>query len=643
MISNSFFPGIPNYGATILDHAPLRPSKVSVVEWWLRPYVLANCFTDNARTIPVTADGNVLGGVTADAGDPLNTGAAIWKNVGTGHPNGLGCIKFDGTDAMATALSACLAGWTGPGNIYIVMRIDDITTAGTQTWFHCGASTGGGAVRFVQTTALMQHLKQGAGGTTYSAQLEPRTNADWLIHSFRYDGANGTTEIGGVNNGSKAVVQTHTPGQIFLGGRTLATEFARGYVAEVIVTVGNPTDAEHYGMIEYLRRVHGIEVHALHSKEGGSSSNNYGRSPSTPVASIQKAASLLGSTLDQDGRILCEGDFRSECAITYDHNFEIFPRPGYTSDVYATRQFTGGWTLASGTTYYQDVGQNIPSALVDPPFETFPASGFVTTMAVGSDHQVLRHGGATTTPALMEIGYDPISITSTGEGSYRLYINIGTDPNTHTVEVTCRKSGIRSESNDYVVKIRNMRFFGGYHGGVVAGGGVRKGRVDIRDSELCYAYTSGLTGRAYPSRIEGRRLRMWWNNNDGGGSHSTVIKFGDTETASMRLIDCDAQWNDGDGASNHGRGLIETLRGDYSNNGKSGVISIEDTVQYVNEIVSTANGRLVFGSTTGNVSFADEPMTGYVKNSRVYAPLNGAPNIYIAPGAVVVNQNNVLV
>lgn len=108
---------------------PFSPLDIAGLKAWYDFSDVATLFTDSARTAPITADGNVIGGVTDKSGSgnhlaQMTTGnKPLYK---TNIQNGLSAALFDGADDFLS-----LAGTIGIGNnvtFFLVVRQNSAAT-----------------------------------------------------------------------------------------------------------------------------------------------------------------------------------------------------------------------------------------------------------------------------------------------------------------------------------------------------------------------------------------------------------------------------------------------------------------------------------------------------------------------------------
>src|SRR3990167_8214181 len=102
--------------------APFSPLDISGLAAWYDFSDITTLFTDSARTVPVTADGDVIGGVTDKSGSAnhstqvTSTAKPTYK---TGIQNSLSAALGDGGDWLATAAFTELA---QPNTIFVVVK-----------------------------------------------------------------------------------------------------------------------------------------------------------------------------------------------------------------------------------------------------------------------------------------------------------------------------------------------------------------------------------------------------------------------------------------------------------------------------------------------------------------------------------------
>lgn len=197
-------------------------------------------YQDSALTVPVTADGDMVGGwVDRQNSHPATQGTTASKPLyKTGIQNGRAMLLFDGSNdglIMAT-VGALLSGTDVPHTRAVVFKF--VGTTGTTCLL--GAGNAGSVTPFdalqKSSNGFAHNRRDDANVNLTNARLATLDTAAHVLISV-FDGATDTLYLDGVNLGSGSIdvgALTLTTGSIGCLNRTSISQTISGYIGEAL-------------------------------------------------------------------------------------------------------------------------------------------------------------------------------------------------------------------------------------------------------------------------------------------------------------------------------------------------------------------------------------------------------------------------
>lgn len=268
--------------------AAFAPTDVAGLELWLDFSDVSTLFQDAARTTPVTADGDVIGGIT----DKSGIGNHASQNTAGNKPlyktnilNSKSICRFDGSNDMLITGSFLDSGYNASMTCFVVSRSSagassiDLVLSHNVTTFYFGRNASPARANFnlanISPPQVWKHISQTAwsiDGMVYNgSQYLYRVNAGEIGWWASGDiGASGTITIGAASNG----------GFPFLGD-----------IAEVIIYNAVLTTAQRYQIESYLSAKYGVSVSLINATkqaifDGDSMTTGVGASVSYPQQTL---------------------------------------------------------------------------------------------------------------------------------------------------------------------------------------------------------------------------------------------------------------------------------------------------------------------------------------------------------------------
>ena len=222
-----------------------------LIGWWDFSD-LNTLFTNAARTTPVTADGDQIGGVTdkSGLGNHLSQGTAtrfpIYKAA---LKNGLSVSQYDGSnDGLATAAFA--AALSQPSTVIMVAQIR--AAEGANSYMFDGIGTSNRHAVFASAGATPDRYQVFAGSSWLPVVTYPK-NA-YKIFGFEFDGAGSVIWENGTSVAAGGTVGTNTLTGITIGSRFnfAAGEGLLGEIGEFILVNASIPAGDFTSLVSYL-------------------------------------------------------------------------------------------------------------------------------------------------------------------------------------------------------------------------------------------------------------------------------------------------------------------------------------------------------------------------------------------------------
>src|SRR5690606_893967 len=228
-----------------------------------------------------------------------------------------------------------------------------------------------------------------------------------------------------------------------------------------------------------------------------------------------------------------------------------------------------------------------------------------------------------TTPAPGEYGYSG--------GTYYIHLPGDVDPNEHTVEIAHADYLIFALNNSTVV-IRDGDLRGAQIGvvnvGSSAGETAGAGTIHAFDTDASFSADSAFRTSQYVKGLYAVRCRGMYCRNDGFNHHCVS----GVNAPLMELIDCEAAWNDDDGASPHETTRMIIRGGVFHHNGSSGFSGVNASDSQIIDAEFHSNLLLnpnLTGAETGGVNLIH---TARMATTNLYTHDHPGPGVRVDTG-----------
>lgn len=530
-----------------------------------------------------------------------------------GAINGLAAVRFSAADVDALATGAFTA-LAAPVTVFAVVKAPT-STPGATMYVMGGSSSGARRDIFYTTGRAFGAI----GGASLSSTVTAPADTPAIVSAV-FDGASSGIRHDAI--GFTGDTGAQSPTLVVIGARNGQTASFNGWIGEVVYFAAHLTPAQIQRIERYLSKKWGIALSqpgVFYVDAGaGSDTNNTGRSASSPLATVAKASSLLGSAA---GEIrLAAAATRESWVYTGAAARTVAPAvSGAEWEWYGSERHTSGWAAAGGGVYSKAVTGYAVTLVNVRVVSDLDASGFWTTLTPNT--------ATPTTPAAGQFGFSG--------GVIYVHLTGDVDPNTKTIEAAKYDYAIFT-SGAGVVAVVGGNVYMGNRAGIGCGSTGTDGKVIGVDVDAFYGGDLGCWAtRADATYMRLTRCKGKRGMNDGFNVHGTAAR-----AVEMTLTDCEGLHNFDEGASNHDDTVLNVIGGHYDDNvSGGGITAVDSAVAHISGGATCDRNRSAGPAVAdqGGISFYDTTTSGSVDGASCRD--NIGSGIFVKPGAAVTVDN----